>query len=537
MATEKKQSFLGGAAVLAFGIVAVKIIGAVFKIPLRNILGEGGSADFSNAYNIYATLLTISTAGLPVALSKLVSESYALGRTRQAHRTFRVSLSVFLVLGVASFALMWWGSDLLAGFLNNPRAAYGIRALAPAVVCVGCLSAFRGYAQGRQYMTPTAVSQIIEALCKLVLGLALSMWLLRIGQPDYIAAAGAIAGVTAGTILSLVYMAIDYLRHRPALRRGERCAPDGVILRRLLALAVPITLSSSMVSLITLIDTKLVQGRLQDALGYTLDQMRAAYGNYSACMDLYNLPSSLMVALTASVIPAVSAAVTQRDRRQTARIVRSSLRVTALLSFPMGLGLWALSGPLFRLFYRSYNAELGGALLAVLGIASIFVCLMLVTNSILQAYGRVSIPIVTMLAGGVIKIVLNYNLVARPAVNIHGAPIGTLVCFAFTALLNLIAVARIAPFRLNYPGYFLRPLLASLLMAFAARGTYALAAHFLIPSPDEASRLTLLLCVGAAIGVAVVIYGALVLALHCIRRSDLELLPKGDKLARLLHIS
>ena len=221
MATEKKQSFLGGAAVLAFGIVAVKIIGAVFKIPLRNILGEGGSADFSNAYNIYATLLTVSTAGLPVALSKLVSESYALGRTRQAHRTFRVSLSVFLVLGVASFALMWWGSDLLAGFLNNPRAAYGIRALAPAVVCVGCLSAFRGYAQGRQYMTPTAVSQIIEALCKLMLGLALSMWLLHIGQPDYIAAAGAIAGVTAGTILSLVYMAIDYLRHRPALRRGE----------------------------------------------------------------------------------------------------------------------------------------------------------------------------------------------------------------------------------------------------------------------------------------------------------------------------
>ena len=518
MATEKKQSFLGGAAVLAFGIVAVKIIGAVFKIPLRNILGEGGSADFSNAYNIYATLLTISTAGLPVALSKLVSESYALGRTRQAHRTFRVSLSVFLVLGVASFALMWWGSDLLAGFLNNPRAAYGIRALAPAVVCVGCLSAFRGYAQGRQYMMPTAVSQIIEALCKLVLGLALSMWLLHIGQPDYIAAAGA--------ILSLVYMAIDYLRHRPALRRGESCASDRAILRRLLALAIPITLSSSMVSLITLIDTKLVQGRLQDALGYTLDQMRAAYGNYSACMDLYNLPSSLMVALTASVIPAVSAAVTQRDRRQSARI-----------AFPMGLGLWALSDPLFRLFYRSYNAELGGSLLAVLGIASIFVCLMLITNSILQAYGRVSVPIVTMLVGGGVKIVLNYNLVALPSVNIHGAPIGTLVCFALTALLNLIAVARIAPFRLNYPGYFLRPLFASLVMAFAARGVYALAAHFLIPSVEEVSRLTLLLCVGIAIGVAVVIYGVLVLALHCIRRSDLELLPKGDKLARLLHIS
>ena len=536
MATEKKQSFLGGAAVLAFGIVAVKIIGAVFKIPLLNILGEAGSADFSNAYNIYATLLTISTAGLPVALSKLVSEAYTRGRTRQAYRTFRISLTVFLVLGLISFVLMWWGNVFLAETLNNPRAAYGIRALAPAVVCVGCLSAFRGYAQGRQNMTPTAVSQIIEALCKLVFGLALSMWLLQRGQPDYVAAAGAITGVTIGTALSLCYMALNYLGHRPALCRDEPCAPDGAILRRLLALAVPITLSSSMVSIITLIDTKLVQGQLQNALDYSLDQMRTAYGNYAACMNLYNLPSSLMVALTASVIPAVSAAIARRDRRQTARIVRSSFRVTALLAFPMGLGLWSLSEPIFRLCYRRYNAALGGSLLAVLGIASIFVCLMLITNSILQSYGRVNLPILTMLLGGVVKIVLNYHLVAIPTVHIHGAPVGTLVCFALVALCNLIAVARISPFRLNYPGYFLRPLFASLVMAFVARGVYALAAHFLLAG-EEPGRMALLVCVFLAVGVAVAVYGVLVLALHCIRRSDLELLPKGDKIARILHIS
>ena len=262
--------------------------------------------------------------------------------------------------------------------------------------------------------------------------------------------------------------------------------------------------------------------------------MRAAYGNYSACMDLYNLPSSLMVALTASVIPAVSAAVTQRDRRQSARIVRSSLRVTALLAFPMGLGLWALSDPLFRLFYRSYNAELGGSLLAVLGIASIFVCLMLITNSILQAYGRVSVPIVTMLVGGGVKIVLNYNLVALPSVNIHGAPIGTLVCFALTAILNLIAVSRVAAFHLNYPGYFLRPLLASLAMAFSARSVYALCAHFLLS--EDSGRTIMLVCVGAAIAVAVVVYAVLVLALRIVTRDDLALLPKGEKLARILHV-
>ena len=265
MATEKKQSLFGGAAVLAVGVVIVKIIGALFKIPLAHILGETGNADFNNAYNIYAVLLTISTAGLPVALSKMISEAKTLGRERQARRVLKVSFAAFLTLGVLSFVIMWFGNEKCAALLNNPNAAYGIKALAPGVVCVGCLAAFRGFAQGSFRMTPTAVSQIIEALCKLMLGLALSMWLLRIGQPDYIAAAGAIAGVTAGTILSLVYMAIDYLRHRPALRRGESCAPDRAILRRLLALAIPITLSSSMVSLITLIDTKLVQGRLHGA--------------------------------------------------------------------------------------------------------------------------------------------------------------------------------------------------------------------------------------------------------------------------------
>ena len=340
--------------------------------------------------------------------------------------------------------------------------------------------------------------------------------------------------MTIGTILSLVYMAVNYLRHRPAVQSGERCATGRAIVRRLLALAIPITIASSMVSIITLIDTSLVQGQLQNALGYSLDETRALYGNYSACMDLYNLPSSLMVALTASVIPAVSASITQHNEKQTARIVRSSFRITALLAFPMGLGLWALSGPIFRLFYPRYDGVLGGQLLSVLGIASIFVCLMLITNSILQSYGRVNVPILTMLIGGVVKIALNYNLTAIPSVNIHGAPIGTLVCFALTAILNLIAVSRAASFRLNYPGYFLRPLLASLAMAFTARGVYALCAHLLLS--EGSGRGILLLCVGAAIAAAVIVYVVLVLALRILTHDDLALLPKGDKLARVLHV-
>ena len=533
MATEKKQSFLGGAAVLAAGIVIVKIIGAVFKIPLLNILGETGAADFNNAYNIYAMLLTLSTAGLPVALSKMVSEANTLGKHRQAQRIFRVSFTVFLTLGVLSFILMWWGNDYLASLLHNPRAAYGIRALAPAVVCVGCLSAFRGYAQGRFHMTPTAVSQIIEALCKLVIGLALALWLLREGYPDYIAAAGAIMGVTIGTIISLIYMALDHLRHRERADDNEACDAGGAIFRRLLAIAVPITLSSSMVSIITLIDTSLVQGQLQNALGLSLDESRALYGTYSACMTLYNLPSSLMIALTASVIPTVSAALARRDRAHTARVIGSSFRVTALLAFPMGFGLWALAEPIFKLLYSRYDSTLGGPLLATLGIASIFVCIMLITNSILQSYGRVNVPIVTMLIGGIVKIVLNYNLVAIPSVNIHGAPIGTLVCFALTALLNLVIVTRTMADKPNYFALFAKPLLASFLMAMSAKLVYRLLTDVIALS---SARLSLILCVGGAIGIAVVVYVVLVLTLHIITKDDLALLPKGEKVAKILKI-
>lgn len=533
MATEKKQSFFGGAAVLAFGIVVVKIIGAVFKIPLRNILGEAGSADFSNAYNIYATFLTISTAGLPVALSKMVSESGALGRQNQARRVFRVSFSVFLLLGVISFALMWWGNSFLAGLLHNPRAAYGIRALAPAVVCVGCLSAFRGYAQGCFHMTPTAVSQIIEALCKLLVGLGLALYLIKNGYPDYIAAAGAITGVTVGTVLSLCYMVFEYFRNRDLSPAADTADDTPVILKRLLSIAIPITLSSSMVSIITLIDTSLVQGQLQNALNLSLDESRSLYGNYSACMDLYNLPSSLMVALTASVIPAVSAALARKDRIHTNRVIGSSLRVTALIAFPMSFGLWALSEPIFHLFYPRYDAALGGALLSTLSIASLFVCIMLITNSILQAYGKVNIPIATMLIGGIVKIVLNYNLVAVPSVNIHGAPVGTLVCFAITALLNLFFVSKYSEDKPHYLAIFAKPLLASFLMALCAKGVYAVLARIFV---SDGSRLMMLVRVGGAIGAAVVIYAILIIFLRVITADDLALLPKGNRLAKLLKI-
>ena len=532
MAETKKQSFFGGAAVLAVGVIVVKIIGAIYKIPLNNILGPEGAADFYNAYNIYAALLTISTTGLPVALSKMVSEANTFGRENQARRIFRVSAATFLTLGAVSFCVMWFGNEWCARLLTNPRAAFGIRMLAPAVVCVGGLSAFRGYAQGNFRMTPTSVSQIIEAVCKLVVGLALAQYLLHIGRDVSVAAGGAIAGVTVGTVLALAYMAADHVRHRTKTVSNDYPDPAGAILKRLVSIAVPITLSSSMVSIFTLIDTSLVQGQLQNALGYTIDEMRYLYGTYSSGMNLYNLPSSMMTALTISAIPAISSALTRRDGVGAARLVDSSLRVTGLLAFPMGLGLWALAEPIFALLYPRYDSVLGGQLLAVLGLASIFVCLMLMANSILQSHGHVRMPVLTMFIGGVIKVVMNYNLTAVPSVHIHAAPIGTLSCFAVVAVLNLALVYRTVESKPNYLALFTKPLLASLLMAACARGSY----RFLHAHLQRGGTMGRLIDVGVPVALAVVVYAALVVALRIITKDDLALLPKGQKLARLLRV-
>ena len=593
MAAAKPNTFFGGAAILAMGILVVKVIGLFYKIPLVNIIGSEGSADFNNAYNIYSVLLTISTAGLPVAVSKMVSEANALGRQNQVHKVFRLSLAAFLTLGVVSFLIMYFGSEQLAGMMHDSLAAAGIRALAPAVICVGCLSAFRGYAQGHGNMTPTAVSQILEALCKLVIGLGLAYWLVRAGQPSHVAAAGAITGVTVGTILALTYMIFNFVSTRMREEKDTQDAPDSArrILSTLMKIAIPITISSSMVGIVTVIDSALVQGQIQKVLisdpdSWALYQQvvdfapleaardawqqavssgaaaeavsqlygavelaaenisRSLYGNYSGALTIYNLPLSLMAAITASVIAAVSAALARRDRRGAARITGSALRITALLAFPMGVGLFVLGTPIIRLIFPELDASVAGPLLSTLGIASIFVCLMLVCNSVLQAHGFINLPVVIMALGGVVKIVTNYNLVAVPTIGISGAPVGNVLCFGLCMVLDLVVIARVIHGRPDYLPLLAKPAAAAGVMGLGAWAVYGLLSKLLSYEEVTQAGETIQtlgktgngIAVMGAILIAVIIYAVLVVALRAISREDLSLMPKGDKIAKILRL-
>ena len=538
--SNKKSTFFGGAAVLALSAILVKLIGAVYRIPLGNILPDEVMGDYNSAYNIYNFFLTISTAGLPVALSKSISEASALGRQKQVNKIFSVAFFTFFTMGVISFFCMTaLAGPLSEAVISNPKAVYCVMALAPSVLCVCIMSAFRGFFQGHFDMRPTGVSQVIEAFCKLVVGLALAIYFVTVAKQPELGSVGAIIGVSFGSVVALVYILFLFFRTRASRKPANENEPvdsAGRILASLLKLAVPITLGSAATSLVTLVDTKLVMSQLQSVyqrvdgldVAASLDAARGLYGIYSKTLSIYNLPFSMMVPLTACIIPAVSAALARRDHEDARRVSESALRVGLLLALPMGMGLFALGKPIMGLLFPAIDVNVAGPLLSVLGLASILVAVQLLCNSILQANGLVNLPIVAVIVGGVVKIAVNFVLVGNPAIRINGAPVGTLSCFIVIALLEIFMIRRSIPAPPSFLRATLRPFLASACMAAGAWGSYGLLTRFL-------NLGNALACLGA-IAIAVVIYAVLILLLRAISREDLALMPKGEKIAKILRI-
>ena len=538
---EKKSTFFGGAAILAAGIAIVKLIGALYKIPLFNIIGDEGTGHFNNAYVIYNLLLMVSTAGLPVALSKSISEASTLGKRNQVHRTFSVALAAFFVLGTISFAVMFALAQPLADLQGDGAAVQAVRAIAPACFFVCVLSTFRGYAQGHGNMVPTAVSQIIEALGKLTIGLALAWLLVRAGASSADAAAGAIFGVTCGAGICLIYLIVDHIHRRRSEPGRPTDVPEapGAILKRLLVIAVPITLCASVTPITSWLDTAQVQNILRDVMDAqpaqwyeaqklvdptVVDPVVAAYGAYQKAITIYNLPSSFMVAITASVIPAISACRARRDYQGAGRIAESSMRMGMLLALPAGIGLSVLASPIMYLLYAESDHTIADPSMMILGIASIFVCVMLVCSSVLQASGFVNLPIVIMIAGCAAKLIVNNFMVRH--VGAVGAAVGTLVCYVIVAVLELLLIKRVIPSPPEYTRVFAKPMVAAGVMGMAVWAAYGLVSRFM------GNTLSTM----AAICVGVVVYAVLVVALKAISREDLSLMPKGDKIARLLRL-
>ena len=549
MSKQKKQSFLGGAAILTAAVVIVKLIGAVYKLPLNNILGSVGKTYFDTAYLIYNFLMIFSTAGLPLAISKLTSQAHAQGRENQKRKIFSTSVWLFFILGLVGSLLMFFGAEQLAAFEENPMAAQAIRALAPAVFCVCLLACMRGYTQGQGNMKPTAISQVLEALCKVCIGLPLAWFILQkcretaISQQlaqsgsdgvEYVAA-GAILGVTVGTILSLAFLIVYLVTHRSKAEGLDIPDSGGTIMKSVLAIGIPITLGNSALGIINLIDTKIVMGQLQNALLLSETEAALLNGQYRMAMDMPNMVASFVYPVTMSLIPFAAAAMAQKDTAKANSIISSAFRIIAILALPAGVGLSVLSTPIMRLLLptQQEDALAAGPHLQILGIALVFICLMILTNAILQTYGKEKLPIFTVIAGGITKIVMNYILVGNPEINIHGAPVSTLCCYLVIVGLNLFFVWKYSPEKPRYLQLFAKPILASVLMGGAAWAVYGFAARALVGHSAYLANAAATLC---GILAGVVVYAILVIALRILRAEDVRSIPHGEKLIKLLHL-
>lgn len=564
-----RQSYLYGAAVLTAAAVLVKAVGMLFKIPLTALIGGVGMGDFSIAYDIFRPLNALATAGLPVAVSKLVSESAALGRYRDVRRILRLSGGLFFFTGTAGFAVMFLGAGRLARALNSSDSALCIAALAPALFFCCMMSALRGYYQGLGNMLPTALSQIFEAVVKLGAGLWLGSLFLSLAEnpaaapswiwpllqtgaaPGTLGAVGAVLGVSLSTAAGTLFLAVRHFLRGDGLGAAALWAAPppraaGDTLKALLLIAVPVCLSSLAVHLTTLVDLASIMNRLSLALrrdsgvvlamhegfippGLPLSQLpKYLYGCYSGiAVNLFNLIPSLTTALGVSILPALSGAFALGDKKAMKRNIESALRVSALLVLPAALGLMSLAKPITLLLYgaRPMEAALAAPLVRALGPAVVFVSLATPLGAMLQAVGRVSVPLRLMVLGGGIKLGVNFLLVGLPALNIKAAPAGTVLCYAFIVVCEFSALSRAVEEKISCLSVFGKPLLGGVICALGARFAFFL----LQPVLFFQAAVILSIAVGGFF------YLFALLFTRAIKRDDLIMLPMGEKVAKILE--
>jgi len=570
-----KKSFVKGAGILAISGLIVKVIGAVFRIPLMNIIGSEGIGLYQMAYPIYAFLLVASTSGLPVAISKMVSEELAVGNHFGGYKIFRISRRLLVLLGIVTSIILLLSSGLISRIQGNPKSIYALMAISPALFFVSVMSAYRGYFQGMHVMHPTALSQIVEQLGKLIMGLTLAaLWLPK--GPEF-AAAGAIIGVTLSEVAALVLLLGIYRRERNTIIRNARLTyrkyqqtSSRSIIYRLIEIAVPVTIGASIMPLVNMSDQVIVVNRLvpiidkipnipyslesfmefaiekgaQIPAGLTLENMAALmpevyteyvkmiatqlYGILTGGVNtLINFPAVLTIALAMSLVPAISESYALKDMRGVANTTTLGIRLTLLVGVPAAVGLGVLAEPILRALYNLEEWEYlyGSHLLMTLCVGVVFLTLVQSLTAMLQGVGKQGIPVRNLFIGALFKVVITFVLVAIPRWNIEGAAIGTVVCYGVAALLNFLSVMKYTGVRVSVREFFVKPIISVTVMGIAVHYAYRI-----LFAQTSSNIISLAL----SIVIGVVVYGIMLLVTKAITAEDLENIPKGRSMARVL---
>lgn len=555
----KQQSFMHASLILIIATALVKVIGAIYRIPLANLLGETGMGFYSTAYDLYLPMYSLAMAGLPVAISRIISEHIAAGRYNDVAVTLKVARRTFWVTGSAGFLIMCLLSVPFVNYVGNTGALAAIFCIAPCLLICCIMSAYRGYYEGLRNMMPTAISQVLEALGKLVLGYGIAFAIIKIrgdesAQTLSLAAAGALLGITLGTIVATAYLVFKYKKDTHIFTAEElKSAPEAAsgrdTLRSLIAIAVPIVLGSLATYVTSLVDVVMVQRQIAKAVADSpeifgemykdfiafkqsqsgdfslVDLPNALYGAHRGyAYSIYNLVPVITSVLGVSAIPVLATAWTKKDTDQTKANIETIFRTTALVALPAGLGIFALSGPILSLLYseNEFAVAIATPNLRVLGIAAIFAGLTIPMTSMLQAIGKQNIPVRNIAIGAVIKVVVNFLLVSVPEINIKGVPYGTACCYVFIFVANYIAIRKYSGVKINVVSVLIKPTIAASICAVAA---------FAVCFFGGTSKLITL----AAVAAAVVAYVVAIALLRAVCREDILSLPKGDKIAVILE--
>ena len=525
----KANSFLKGATILALAGIVSRLIGLFYKVPLYDMVGSYGNGIYGNVTSIYNTLLMISTVGLPVAISKMISESVAIGDYRSAKTIFKISITTLTILGLISSLFLLIGSNYiieLAHWTTDSLPSLLIISLAPLIISI--CSAYRGYFQGFQEMTPTAVSQIVEQFVRVGLGMFLCYICLETGLGVGKAVGGAIAGATMGGIFALVILMCIYENFN--YKNASLFETQGVsstysvghLIKRLVYISIPITLTSSIVSLFATMDSFIYVSRLAEA-GISEHTATIMFGDYNNVDTLINIPLVISANLAVAMIPAIAESFALRDQQTMNQKINIAIRLVILIALPCCVGLSILSQGIFDLLFP--GSPYGGTMMGVFSYATFFIMLSNIFQSILQSVDKMKIPLINLGVVSIIRIASSWFFLAIPQINIYGLGLSTFLTFFALGVLNYIYVKKYTGVQIEWLNVVGKPLIASIIMGMITWGIYTLVEMI----------LGNFMAIVFSVMVGMVVYGFVMIFIGGIGEDELSALPASGRIRPIFN--
>jgi len=570
----KKQTITEGALTLTLAIAIVKVVGLIYKFPLISRLAGGGWGYYQTAYNIYSAIYAVAVTGFPSAVARLVAGYAAKGCYKDVVELKKQSVFLFSIIGlIGSGGLMLLAHPLTADFMKNPECYYAVLAVAPSIFFSCLMSAYRGYYQGLSNMVPTAISQVVEVIFKAVFGYAAVIVINRYLSNEYdtfgtvmgipqteatevssilsFCAAGAIFAVTVSTFAGYICMLIIYKRKGSEitiemLENSPEPERVDVLRKQILRFGFPLALSAIALRITGLIDNATVLRRLTKVIETNLDTLYKShhglfdlidveisdlpnylYEVYGYGMPLFDLVPTVTATFGTSALPHIAGAFSSGDMNGVKKSVEQTLTTTMLIAAPAGFGMAFMALPLLNLLYPALpvGAQLAAPMLTVLGIAAVFSSLTSSVNTMLQAIGKIDIPVKLMVAGCVIKVVTNYIFIAIPELNIKAAPFGNLCCYITTGIVGLYLLIKYSGLQINYFEALIKPIIAGAATGAVSRLCY-IGLEMIHPG-----RIIIVL----SVGVAALFYVLLTIKMNILTRETLSSIPKGEKIAGILE--